>query len=358
MTTIDQIESFAVLGCAFREWMADFANAVDINTLALVQKGLQQGLGRKITKLIGVTQDDDGTFRGEFQQYVNPRLTKRFKFVYGENELSFTPLNGEDIQKFSEEIEDFARQSKSGRAGKALNCRIEQCGGRCLKSGETCRLTPSLEQKKLWSQASGKNLATKPETSLAKKRREMKETRRKLEKAASIEKVDNFIKQKSPPPSVPISQQEAEGMMSALQSRWDANGSDKGSKYDNSSYIRAITAVKHIGNKVPGHIDDETLTYMVDKSPNGKPKDPLVDAALNRALPHAVESLTLKKATHILDIYPLTINPDIKDKDYKTIQQLQAGAIKTLKKAVESGDQTAKRRFDSIARTFQKNKIA
>lgn len=174
-----QAIAFSRLGKLWQEVAPTFADTVDADALRLVQQGLQQGLGRRITKLVGVTKDEDGTFKGEFQQYVSPRLTKRFSFVYGEDELTFKSLNGDDIEKFSEEIEDFARQSKSGRAGKSLNCKVEQCGGRCLRSGEFCRLTPTTEQKKLWSQASGKNLATKPETSLAKKRREAKEGRAK-----------------------------------------------------------------------------------------------------------------------------------------------------------------------------------
>jgi hypothetical protein len=173
--------AFSALGRLWRGIAVSFAEVVtDANTLSLIQSGLQQGLGRRITKILGVTKDVKGTFEGEFQQYVSPRLTKRFSFIFGEEQVSFKPLNLGDIQKFSEGASDtpeFARQSKSGRAGTSLNCKIEQCGGRCLRGGESCRLTPTESQRKLWSQASGKNLATKPETSLAKKRREAKEER-------------------------------------------------------------------------------------------------------------------------------------------------------------------------------------
>lgn len=172
--------AFAQLGRLAREF-ANFKESnqvTDAEELADITAALQIGKQKRITKLVGVTVDEDGTYSGEFQQYISPRLTKRFTFVFGEDEISFKPINAEQITKFSEDVEDFARQSKSGKAGKALNCKIEQCGGRCLKGGETCRTTPTPEQKKLWASASGKNLATKQDTSLAKKRRETAEKKR------------------------------------------------------------------------------------------------------------------------------------------------------------------------------------
>jgi hypothetical protein len=171
--------AFARLGRLAREFanFKESAPVTDPSELADITKALQIGKQKRITKLVGVTVDEDGTYEGEFQQYVNPRLTKRFTFTFGESEISFKLINTEQIARFSD-TEDFARQSKSGRAGKALNCRIEQCGGRCLKGGESCRTTPTSEQKELWKSASGKNRATKPDTSLAKKRRETAEQKR------------------------------------------------------------------------------------------------------------------------------------------------------------------------------------
>lgn len=45
------------------------------------------------------------------------------------------------------------KTSSSARAGKKLKCTIEQCGGRCLRAGEVCRLTPTKEQGKIWGRA-------------------------------------------------------------------------------------------------------------------------------------------------------------------------------------------------------------
>ncbi len=197
-----EARAFAKVGQLFKE--LSFADSgkqavTDSKTLSLVQSGLQKSLGRRITLLAGVTKTDAGTFSGEFQQYVNPRLTKRFSFTFGENEISFKPLNPDDIERFSERDDeaDFARTSKSGRAGKSLNCKVEQCGGRCLRGGESCRLTPTEEQKKLWAAASGKNLATKPDTSLAKKRREMKENRVRIAEAERAEAEKASLRKKS-----------------------------------------------------------------------------------------------------------------------------------------------------------------
>lgn len=170
--------AFAKIGKLAREYVsfAQPESVVDSEALDLIRQALELSISRRITDLVDCVRDSRGTFSGEFQQRINARLVKRFSFQFGNNIVQFKPLN-EETGNFSEDEKvNFAKYSKAGRAGKSLACRICQCGGRCLRAGETCRLSPTEGQRELWTKANAR-LGTKPDTSLAKKRRELKAAR-------------------------------------------------------------------------------------------------------------------------------------------------------------------------------------
>ena len=168
--------AFSELGQAFRGLALDFADeaVTDEETLGEIRSVYEKRLRGRITRFVNVTLDDGGNFKGRFEQYVNPRLTKRFSFIFGSDEIQFKALNADDIEKFSEGVEDFA---KTKRDAKNFKCKIGPCGGRCLKGGEACRQTMTPEEKRVHDKALRNK--GRVDTSLAKKRREMKAGREK-----------------------------------------------------------------------------------------------------------------------------------------------------------------------------------
>lgn len=171
--------SFAELGQVFRGLAVNFADeaVTDEETLGEIRSVYEKRLRGRITRMSDVTLDDDGNFKGRFEQYVNPRLTKRFSFIFGSDEVQFKALNADDIERFSEGVEDFA---KSKRDAKNFKCKVAPCGGRCLKGGEACRQTMTPEEKRSHDKALRNK--GRVDTSLAKKRREMKAGREKAAK--------------------------------------------------------------------------------------------------------------------------------------------------------------------------------
>jgi hypothetical protein len=99
---------------------------------------------------IGKITLNGDTFTGVAQTKVSPRLTKRFKFEISPDSKTFGAINTEEIEAFSEIVEF---RGKGSRAGKTLNCKVAQCGGRCLKAGEECRLTRTDAEKQAHSAA-------------------------------------------------------------------------------------------------------------------------------------------------------------------------------------------------------------
>lgn len=161
---------------------AEAEAVTDSATLSLIRSVYEKRLRGKVTKLVNVTLDDADNFVGEFQQYVSPRLTKRFTFTFGNGIVQFKSINADDIEKFSEETEDFATK----RDAKNFKCKIAPCGGRCLKGGEACRQTMTPEERK--AHATALRNKGRVDTSLAKKRREMKEARAAEAKAKEAAK--------------------------------------------------------------------------------------------------------------------------------------------------------------------------
>jgi hypothetical protein len=162
--------AFAELGKLAREFnFAEEQAVTDPEVLAYVNGIVRSMISGRNLSVVGVTVDGD-TFKGEARVKVSPRLTKRFGFEISPDSKSFEALNADDIEKFAEPVE-----FKAG--SKTLKCKVEQCGGRCLKGGEKCRLTMKPEERKAHDKALRK--VGTVETSLAKKRREMKEARAK-----------------------------------------------------------------------------------------------------------------------------------------------------------------------------------
>jgi hypothetical protein len=173
----NRIEAFASLGQLVREFQeqSQEQSITDPDTLAYVTGVIRSMISGRNLSVVGVTVDGD-TFKGEARVKVNPRLTKRFSFAIAPDSKTFQPLNADEIEKFAEPVEFRAA------GGKTLKCKIEQCGGRCLKGGEKCRLGMKPEERKAHEVALRK--VGTVDTSLAKKRREMKARR---EKAAADE---------------------------------------------------------------------------------------------------------------------------------------------------------------------------
>jgi hypothetical protein len=165
------IEAFAELGQLFKE--SSFAQSggqpiTDSEVLDYVNGVVRSMIRDRNLSVVGVTVDGD-TFKGEARVKTSLRLTKRFSFEISPDFKTFQSLNAEEIEKFAEPVEFRA----SG--GKTLKCKIQQCGGRCLKGKEKCRITMNAEERKAHDKALRK--VGTVETSLAKKRRETKEAK-------------------------------------------------------------------------------------------------------------------------------------------------------------------------------------
>jgi hypothetical protein len=174
--------AYAELGQLFKKSI--FADSeeqavTDPEVLTYVNGIVRSMISGRSLSVVGVTVDG-GTFKGEARVKVSPRLTKRFGFAISLDSKTFEPLNADEIEEFADSgASAMSRASpvefKVG--GKILKCKIEQCGGRCLKAKEKCRLTMSPAEKKAHDKALRK--VGTVDTSLAKKRREMKEVRNK-----------------------------------------------------------------------------------------------------------------------------------------------------------------------------------
>lgn len=60
--------------------------------LNYIRVGLQMSVQGKITGITDCTVDDNDIFRGKFHQRVTPTQAKSFEFTFGENEVSFKPI--------------------------------------------------------------------------------------------------------------------------------------------------------------------------------------------------------------------------------------------------------------------------
>lgn len=60
--------------------------------LNYIRVGLQMSVQGKITGITDCTVDDNDVFRGKFHQRVTPTQVKSFEFTFGENEVSFKPI--------------------------------------------------------------------------------------------------------------------------------------------------------------------------------------------------------------------------------------------------------------------------
>jgi hypothetical protein len=173
--------AFSELGQLWREvnGSADFASPVTDPEVVGYVTTVVRSMIRERNLVVGEITVDGDTFTGVAQAKVSPRLTKRFEFEISPDSKTFGAINADEIEAFSEVVE-----FKGTRSGKTLNCKVSQCGGRCLKGGEKCRQTMSSDERKAHDKAL-KKVGT-VETSLAKKRREMKESREKEAAAAKV----------------------------------------------------------------------------------------------------------------------------------------------------------------------------
>lgn len=130
-------------------------------------------------RILKCTLDGD-TFRGEFSDRINLRLVKRYQFTATPTKLSYKLINPEVVENFAE---DFAvKRTKPCPKGTI-------CGGGCISAKKECTSEMSPEQKAAHQKALRK--AGTVDTSLAKKRRQAKETRiteAKAKEAAEKEK--------------------------------------------------------------------------------------------------------------------------------------------------------------------------
>jgi hypothetical protein len=164
------IEAFAELGRVAREYADNFAESITDPDILSDIEGIIQA---KYTdwdsdcRITSLTLDGD-TFNGEFTDRVNLRVVKRYGFTATPVRLSFKLVNPSVVESFTEV--DFV-------AGKKKSCpKGTPCGGSCISKTKTCVSELSPEQQKAHKAALRK--AGTVDTSLAKKRREMKEAKR------------------------------------------------------------------------------------------------------------------------------------------------------------------------------------
>lgn len=83
------IKAFAELG-RLAQSFAEGESITDEKTLSLIRSVYEKRLRGKISGIGNVTLDDTGNFKGEFQQYVNPRFFRIYSWshIHAQNSTS------------------------------------------------------------------------------------------------------------------------------------------------------------------------------------------------------------------------------------------------------------------------------
>ncbi|MBH8566733.1 hypothetical protein I8748_32055 [Nostoc sp. CENA67] len=143
-----------------------------------------------ITAIPQAQLNANDSFSGIFEDRVDSKLTKRFKFAIApDDEISYSLVNPSDVEEFADSLRsashraslDFVAQKKASNCTKGI-----ACGGSCISAKKTCRKNADAPTKKKIAQVRTK---VKAEGSSSKPQKTKARTKVKAESGGLREKI-------------------------------------------------------------------------------------------------------------------------------------------------------------------------